>query len=182
MRRMKTGHSALALLVMLAFLAWPIDAKTKSGKEAPPLGWDVMGELDYKTGKASKKIQAFDGKEVRIPGFIVPLDFSEAREITEFLLTPSYPGCIHVPPPTPAQTVLVKMAKGKKAKMSWGPVWVTGTLKLVREKKTGYGEASFQMTGLGTAEYDLSEPGDQLVNQVITGGAPLPTPKKVQPK
>jgi hypothetical protein len=170
-----------ALLQHLAFVAvFALSVSTHAAKDdkTPILGWEVMGELDYKTGKASDKIKAFDGKQVRIPGFIVPLDFSEAREVSEFLVTPSYPGCIHVPPPTPAQTVLVKMEKGKKAKMSWGPIWVTGRLKLVQEKKTGYGEASYEMVGLSTRDYDLAEAGDPLVNQVITGGAPMPAPKK----
>ena len=168
-----------ALIKSFAFVVlFAASAVTKAASDkTPPLSWEVLGELDYKTGKASEKLKTFNGKEVRIPGFIVPLDFSEAREISEFLLTPSYPGCIHVPPPTPSQTVLVKMEKGKKAKMSWGPVWVTGRIKLVQEKKSGYGEASFEMTGLSTREYDLSEAGDPLVNQVITGAA-APAPKK----
>jgi hypothetical protein len=71
------------------------------------------------------------------------------------------------------------MEKGKKAKMSWGPVWVTGRLKLILEKKSGYGEASFELAGLKTEDYDLSEPGDSLVNQVINGPSPAPAKKPI---
>jgi hypothetical protein len=76
------------------------DSKVKRAPQpkTQSLSWEIMGELDYRTGKATPKLKAFDGQEVRIPGFIIPLDFSEAREVTEFLLAPSYPGCIHVPP------------------------------------------------------------------------------------
>ncbi len=170
-------HCAFVLAACSIVMSASSEAKKKAPEKAETLSWELMGELDFKKGTATPKLKAFDGKGVRIPGFIVPLDFSEAREVSEFLLTPSYPGCIHVPPPTPAQTVLVKMDKGKKAKMSWGPVWVTGRLKIHLEKKSGYGEASFTLTGYSTEEYNLSEPGDSLVNQVITG-SPEPTPKK----
>lgn len=138
------------------------------------ISWEQLSGLDFKTGKASSTVKALNGKTVRIPGFIVPLDFSEAREVSEFLLTPAYPGCIHVPPPTPNQTVHVKMQKGKKAKMSWGPVWVSGKLKLIEEKKTAFGEASYELTGTSLEDYDLSSGGDSLVNQVIFGGSGVP--------
>jgi uncharacterized protein len=173
--------SSLTVFVLaLATLTRAPQVLAKSDTKAPALGWEILAELDYKSGTASEKLKSFNGKEVRVPGFIVPLDFSEAREVSEFLLTPAYPGCMHVPPPTPAQTILVKMEKGSKAKMTWGPIWVTGRLKLVLEKKSGYGEASFEMVGLKTAEYDLTEEGDRLVNQAITGGTGL-MPKKATP-
>ncbi|MEO5667715.1 MAG: DUF3299 domain-containing protein [Bdellovibrionota bacterium] len=174
---MRLPNAALLLCVGSAVFAFS-RASLAATPSATQVTWETLGELDYKTGTASAKVKALDGKELRVAGFIVPLDFSEAREVSEFLLTPSYPGCIHVPPPTPAQTILVKMEKGKKAKMSWGPIWTTGKLKLVLEKKSGYGEASYQMTGLSTADYDITEAGDKLVNFAITGGAPIPMKKK----
>lgn len=170
-----TKSSLIAAILGFAVCTPVCFAKTKD--KASPLPWETLGELDYKKGIATAKLKTFDSKVVRVAGFIVPLDFSESREVGEFLLTPSYPGCIHVPPPTPAQTIYVKMEKGSKAKMSWGPVWVTGKLKLVLEKKTGYGEASFEMTGLSTAEYDPQEEGDKLVNLVLGAGG-LPTSNK----
>lgn len=133
------------------------------------VSWETLVGLDSKTGKATPQIKSLNGKRVSIPGFIVPLDFSEAREVKEFLVTPSYPGCVHVPPPTPNQTVLVKMQKGKKAKMSWGPIWVSGVLKVIEQKKTAYGEASYELAGISIEDYDLASGGDRLVDQVITG-------------
>lgn len=162
---------AALLSVALGLSPWRVFAAKDSAQK---VSWELLAGLDYKSGKASESVKALNGKLLKIPGFIVPLDFSEAREVSEFLLTPAYPGCIHVPPPTPNQTVHVKMAKGKKAKMSWGPVWVTGYLKLIEEKKTAYGEASYELSGLSTEDYDFSSGGDSLVNQAIIGGTLVP--------
>jgi hypothetical protein len=70
--------------------------------------WRLLGELDYITGKANGELSALDGKNVRIPGFMVPLE-DNSQAVTEFLLVPSPQACIHVPPPPPNQMVLVEM-------------------------------------------------------------------------
>jgi uncharacterized protein len=159
-------------------VAFSVFSSFASSKEQI-IDWELLSGLDYKTGRASAQLKAYNGKKVKIPGFMIPLDFSESRDVTEFLLAPSYPGCIHVPPPTPNQTIHVKMSKGKKAKMSWGPIWATGTLKLIEEKKSGYGEASFELSGLGIEEYDILKSNDPMVNLAIMGPqAPVPTPRK----
>lgn len=44
-------------------------------------------------------VKALDGIEAKLPGYIVPLEISEAGLVTEFLLVPYYGACIHVPPP-----------------------------------------------------------------------------------
>lgn len=48
----------------------------------------------------------WNGKTVRLPGFIVPLDF-EGTGVTAFLLVPFVGACVHVPPPPANQLVLV---------------------------------------------------------------------------
>ena len=40
-----------------------------------------------------------DGKAIRIPGFIVPLEFNSEQTITEFFLVPYFGACLHMPPP-----------------------------------------------------------------------------------
>ena len=42
----------------------------------------------------------WDGKTVRLPGFIVPIDY-EGSSVTSFILVPYVGACIHVPPPPP---------------------------------------------------------------------------------
>jgi hypothetical protein len=107
--------------------------------------WRLLGELDYITGKATSELQALDGKPVRIPGFMVPLEDNQ-KKVTEFLLVPTPQACIHVPPPPPNQMVLVEMDGTENAKVEFGPIWIYGTLSL-HSKKHQYGESSFVMKG-----------------------------------
>jgi hypothetical protein len=112
-------------------------------KNAAELDWRVLGELDYVSGKAPDNLKVHDGKTVKIPGFMVPLEDNQ-RAVTEFLLVPSPQACIHVPPPPPNQMVYVKMKKGTQAAM--GPIWVYGTFRLTT-KTSMYGDASFEVEG-----------------------------------
>ena len=54
---------------------------------------------------------ALDGKTIRIPGYVLPLEFSGSK-VTEFLLVPWVGACIHTPPPEPNQIVYVKARQG----------------------------------------------------------------------
>ena len=69
-----------------------------------------------------------NGKKVRIPGFIVPIEYDEAQNISAFFLVPYFGACIHVPPPPPNQIIFVSNAKGLKADMIYNPFWIEGTL------------------------------------------------------
>lgn len=120
------------------------------GPDATEVDWRQLGDLDYVTGQAPADLKALDGKTVKIPGFMVPLEDSQ-KEVTQFLLVPSPQACIHVPPPPPNQMVLVDMDKGGTP-VAFGPIWVYGTLHL-HSKKHMYGESSFQMTGLHIEPY-----------------------------
>lgn len=74
--------------------------------------------------------RALDGKRVKIPGFVVPLELGE-KKITEFLLVPYHGACIHVPPPPTNQTVFVKTGEeGAAIHKRFDTVWVTGRLTI----------------------------------------------------
>jgi hypothetical protein len=88
-------------------------------------------------------VSEFNGKRVRIGGYVVPLDF-EATTVKEFLLVPFVGACIHVPPPPANQIVYVKAEKGVEIAGQFDPVWVTGTMKT---------EPAF--TGLADAGYTI---------------------------
>jgi hypothetical protein len=45
--------------------------------------WRMLGELDYISGKASGELATLDGKMVRIPGFMVPLEDNQ-KKVKEF--------------------------------------------------------------------------------------------------
>lgn len=72
-------------------------------------------------------VKELDGKQIRLPGYTVPLEYSE--EITEFLLVPYFGACLHAPPPPPNQTLYVKSDKPIKLGDLAQAVWVYGTLR-----------------------------------------------------
>ena len=124
---------------------------SSANAHAAEVDWRQLGELDYITGKAPANLSALDGKEVRIPGFMVPLE-DNAQRVTEFLLVPSPQACIHVPPPPPNQMVLVEMDESSNAKVEFGPIWIYGKLML-HSKRHQYGESSFTMKGMHIEPY-----------------------------
>ena len=70
---------------------------------------------------------ALDGAQIRIPGYVLPLEF-EGTWVKEFLLVPYVGACIHVPPPPPNQMVFVTARASFEAEGLFAPVWVEGTL------------------------------------------------------
>lgn len=69
-----------------------------------------------------------NGRLVRLPGFIVPLDGNETH-VTEFLLVPFFGACIHVPPPPVNQIVHVYFPEGVVHDMLYDAIWIEGVLK-----------------------------------------------------
>lgn len=75
----------------------------------------------------SRLVEDLDGKEVRIPGYVLPTEYS-GDEVVEFLLVPYVGACIHVPPPPLNQMVHVELDDGYANKRLFAPVWVTGRI------------------------------------------------------
>ena len=70
-----------------------------------------------------------NGKVVRIPGYLLPLEF-EDKKVVEFLLVPWVGACIHEPSPPANQIVHVKLNKGFDiGDDMYTPVWVNGVMK-----------------------------------------------------
>lgn len=78
---------------------------------------------------STKVIPEFNNKHLRLPGFVVPLEFDDDQTITEFFLVPYFGACIHVPPPPPNQIIHVEFPKGFKINALYDPFWITGVLK-----------------------------------------------------
>ena len=78
--------------------------------------------------RSAPVVGALDGQRIRLPGFVVPLDF-EGTETSEFLLVPYFGACIHVPPPPSNQIVYVETVAGYPLKELFDPVWVTGEIR-----------------------------------------------------
>ena len=88
--------------------------------------------------------KALEGANIKIPGFIVPLDVGKDGLVTEFFLVPYFGACIHVPPPPPNQIVYVRMAKGVALDSIYEAYWITGRMK-TSNKTTRLGAAAYQL-------------------------------------
>jgi hypothetical protein len=80
-----------------------------------------------------------DGATVRMPGYMLPLEF-EGKGVTEFLLVPWVGACIHTPPPPPNQIVHVTLDEGKAFDSSTGfePVWIEGEMQTRKSTQNLY--------------------------------------------
>jgi hypothetical protein len=144
MKKWLFGTGVLVISVALGALLFHKFSGSGSSGAGVEVDWRLLGEMDYVTAKSSSsELEALNGKKIKIPGFMVPLEDTQ-KAVTEFLLVPSPQACIHVPPPPPNQMVYVKMRAG--GEVAFGPIWVYGTLNLVT-KKSMYGEASFELIG-----------------------------------
>jgi|KBSMisStandDraft_5_1062788.scaffolds.fasta_scaffold28252_2 hypothetical protein len=105
-------------------------------------GVDVDGLLAKRDSIAEKKRAAtsavnpaLDGKTIRMPGYVLPLEFSGSK-VTEFLLVPWVGACIHTPPPEANQIVYVKADKPFDIRRAFDAVWVTGRIAATGTKKS----------------------------------------------
>jgi len=96
-------------------------AVDQAGNTAPQNDWE-------RALQSTNVREEFDGKKIRMAGFLVPLEFDDNQVVTEFFLVPYYGACIHLPPPPPNQVVLVKSEKGVQLNTIYDPFWVEGTL------------------------------------------------------
>ncbi len=98
-------------------------------------------------------VQELDGREVRLPGFVVPLTM-DAVEIREFLLVPYFGACIHVPPPPSNQTVYVVTTDGAAYRGElFDTVWVEGTMHIERFSNE-LGEAGYRIDATNVSPYE----------------------------
>ena len=131
-------------------------------------GVDIEGliakraEVRVERERRAKAVDAtLDGKTVRMPGFVLPLEYA-GKKVSEFLLVPWVGACIHTPPPPPNQIVHVRMAKGAEfeSKGMYAAVWVTGVLAATASKPTlnlvdGIADidVGYSMQGRGIEDY-----------------------------
>lgn len=115
----------------------------------PPPGYDhspdnpIMNTVPAQIGTFNV-VEGLDGKLVRIPGFVLPFEFSASGKISEFLLVPYFGACIHTPPPPPNQMVYVTAEKPKDLGEQWNAIWAVGILRTQRH-----------MNDVGNAAYTL---------------------------
>ncbi|MBJ9977461.1 DUF3299 domain-containing protein [Pseudomonas sp. S75] len=99
-------------------------------------------------------VKALDGQQVKLPGYIVPLEVSEEGRTTEFLLVPYYGACIHVPPPPSNQIVHVFSEMGVRVEDLYQPYWIEGRMQ-VKSTSSELAEAGYQLDAEKIYPYEL---------------------------
>lgn len=90
-------------------------------------------------------VEDLDGVRVRLPGYVVPFDFSADAEHAEFLLVPYFGACLHTPPPPPNQMLFVKADPAAKIEDIYEPVWLEGTISTGRFD-SDLGNSAYELT------------------------------------
>ncbi len=86
----------------------------------------VQAELDN-----APVVDSLHNKQVKIPGFIVPLEINNTS-VSEFLLVPYFGACTHTPPPPANQIIYSKIDTQYTIDDIYQPVWISGILKTSR--------------------------------------------------
>ena len=98
-------------------------------------------------------VDDLDGLKVRMPGYVVPLDFNAKSEYDQFLLVPYFGACLHTPPPPPNQIVFVKSSPATKIVNINEPVWVEGIMK-TGKFGSDLGNSAYELTLSKLESYD----------------------------
>jgi len=101
---------------------------------------------------ATKLNILLNGENIRLPGFIVPLE-QGSEGVTEFVLVPYAGACIHTPPPPPNQLILVRAIDPWPTDNIWDPVWVEGKIS-TQLMTTEVAETGYAMTADKIEAYD----------------------------
>jgi len=108
-----------------------LDKETVDGEDT---GFDINSISEGASNDTMEQIGTFNvvtslnDQNIRIPGYVVPLDFNARNEYKEFLLVPYFGACLHTPPPPPNQILFVKSDKAVEIKDIREPVWLEGRL------------------------------------------------------
>ena len=168
-------RAVLALLMLVALPLWAAEPKDLTWSEmippdAPPEVPNMTPLHDLsqmsstlESAPAAKQdlpnapvVKSLDGQNIRLPGYIVPLEVSEEGRTTEFLLVPYFGACIHVPPPPSNQIVHVKSEVGVKLDELYQPYWIEGALQ-VKASSSELADAGYQMEADKIYVYELPE-------------------------
>ncbi len=91
-----------------------------------------------------------EGQRVRLPGYVVPLEYSTGA-IREFLLVPYFGACIHTPPPPANQIVMVRLQRPTRIR-TMDACWVAGVLG-IEQSTTDWGVSGYTLSGHQVDEY-----------------------------
>lgn len=123
------------------------------GFAAPEMGIEHIGQAMAGPQTINAPVvKELNGKLVKIPGFVVPLE-GDDEVVTEFLLVPYFGACVHVPPPPSNQLIHVKMPKGAPVEAMYDPIYVIGIIK-TESWEGELAQVGYSMDGSDIAPYD----------------------------
>lgn len=123
----------------------------------PLTGDDVFNALEGgRETPVYSPVKTWDNKMVKIPGYIVPVDYDAKGAITSFFLVPYFGACTHVPPPPPNQIIFVRYPSGFSVQALYEPFWVTGTLK-VETMQSEIAESLYTLQGKKIEAYTRAQ-------------------------
>jgi len=111
----------------------------------------ALYERMRKVWDAAPTIATLEGKKVKIPGYVVPLESSD-KGLSEFLLVPYFGACIHTPPPPANQIIHVYTQPPIQGFQSMSAVWVRGRLSLER-MDSDLGVSGYTITAAKVEKY-----------------------------
>lgn len=166
MPKVLSAVAALSLLTAVAYAAprtldWadlvPATERDTYDPAPPPAAHDYLMGGESSALAAMQVLnfrvnEKLEGEDVRIPGFIVPLELDDKGLVTEFFLVPYFGACIHVPPPAANQMVFVRMAHGISLDSMYSAYWISGTMT-TQSRRTGLGAAAYTLAGTAVEEY-----------------------------
>ncbi len=151
-RRFLTTLSATVLLPQIATAADFLDLEWSDllpvGEVALPPVIQELLQHDPSAMAASQPASSgvrsdWNGKTVRLPGYVVPIEYSGSG-VTSFILVPFVGACVHVPPPPANQLVFVTTQTPFESQGLYQPVDVIGVFN-----------TTSVMTEIATAGYTL---------------------------
>jgi len=89
---------------------------------------DTVGRRFLQALTSTEVVTEHDQRPVRLPGFVVPLEFGDRQTVTEFFLVPWFGACLHLPPPPPNQMLHVRYPPGLALSRLEDAFWVEGIL------------------------------------------------------
>lgn len=127
----------------------PLNERNLVDSIGMPLNHEGEAQTQSKLGGVRQEL---NGSQVKIPGFVIPLE-GDQDVVTEFLLVPYMGACIHVPPPPPNQIIYVRFKGGAPIQDLWDVVNVIGELK-TETVSHELAEVGYVIEGTALAEYE----------------------------
>lgn len=124
----------------------------EEGRAPPTLMSQFQSRRDEQIGTFNV-VEELDGLIVRMPGYLLPLDYAERGQAREFLFLPYHGACIHYPPPPPNQIVYLRSAEPIRFNALWEPVWVEGRMEIQRVS-TDLADAAYAMAVRSVRPYE----------------------------